>query len=211
VWHLKEDQTEFPLGDADHRAAKELLSNLSRPLIGLHPAAADAYKCWPPDLFAAVGKALQQTYGGTLLVLGNQDSWALAQSIVDEVGERAVNLSGHTALPILGATIARLSILVSNDSGPAHIAYALHIPSVTLFRQTDPVIWGPLPTNPSLSCHRVVTPDFADQVSDFATLPNTIFSTTVIQAAKQAMECSSKCATIVEASSNVDNSSTQSG
>lgn len=56
------------------------------------------------------------------------------------------NLGGATSLPVLGAVIARLSVLVTNDTGPAHIAYALATPSVTVFGGADPAANPPPPT-----------------------------------------------------------------
>ena len=49
---------------------------------------------------------------------------------------------------MLGAVIERLAVLLTNDSGPAHIAYALGVPSVTIFGETDPKRWGPPANGP---------------------------------------------------------------
>jgi ADP-heptose:LPS heptosyltransferase len=48
-----------------------------------------------------------------------------------------VNLVGQTSLPVPGAVIARFAAQVTNDSGPAHIAYALQTPTVTLLYRSD--------------------------------------------------------------------------
>ena len=59
-----------------------------------------------------------------------------------------LNLMGKTTLPELGAIIARLSVLITNDSGPAHIAYALKTHTVTIFGGGSPIINGPLQDGP---------------------------------------------------------------
>lgn len=139
------EQTEFPLCSEDHLAAEALLAEVERPLIGLHPAAREATKRWAPERFIAVGAELQRQHGGTVVVLGGIEEWQLAQ-VTQGIGT-GLNLAGKTSLAVLGAAIARLSVLVTNDSGPAHIAYALKTPTVTIFGGTDPVIWGPLDDN----------------------------------------------------------------
>ena len=47
-------------------------------MLGLHPAAREATKRWEPERFAAVGAALRERHGGTLVVLGGRDERALA-------------------------------------------------------------------------------------------------------------------------------------
>ncbi|MBL1174933.1 glycosyltransferase family 9 protein [Pantanalinema sp. GBBB05] len=138
------EQLEFPLELADHHVAESLLAQLKLPLIGLHPAAGDMNKQWSTDRFIQVGRALQQQCQGTVVVVGNQESWQLADQVTQGIGQGAVNLAGKTSLPVLGAVLDRLSVLITNDSGPAHIAYARQIPTVTLFGHTDPLTWGAL-------------------------------------------------------------------
>jgi ADP-heptose:LPS heptosyltransferase len=70
------------------------------------------------------------------------------EAVAREVGPPGLALAGRTSLPVLGAVIARLAVLITNDSGPAHIAYALGTPTVTVFGGTDPATWGPPPDDP---------------------------------------------------------------
>ncbi len=141
---------EYPLWPADHAAAERLLARLTRPLIGLHPAARHPTKRWPPERFAAVGTALVERFGGTVVVLGGRETRPLAEAVAAQVRATCRNLAGRTGLGSLGAVVARLAVLVTNDTGPAHIAYALGTPTATVFGGTDPAQWGP-PDGP----HRV--------------------------------------------------------
>lgn len=138
------EYTEFPLWDEDHQAVTHLLAGAQPPLIGLHPAAREESKRWAIERFIAVGKLLQQQYGGTVVILGGPEEWQTAELVTQAIGEAALNLAGKTSLAGLGAAIAQLTILITNDSGPAHIAYALKIPTVTIFGSTDPAVWGAL-------------------------------------------------------------------
>lgn len=133
---------EFALRPEDHAAAAALLAEAEPPFIGLHPAARDLTRRWAPERFVAVGQALQERYGGTLLVLGEPGS-AVAEAVTQQLAGRGRNLAGQTSLVTLGGVIAQLALLVTNDSGPAHIAYALGTPTVTIFGSADPQRYGP--------------------------------------------------------------------
>lgn len=135
---------EFPLWPADHAAAGELLAAARPPFIGLHPSAMDASKRWPPERFAAAGAILQRRHGGTLVILASAADRCFAAATAAAAAGPCLDLSGRTSLPVLGGVIARLAVLITNDSGPAHIGYALGTPTVTVFGSTDPAIWGPL-------------------------------------------------------------------
>lgn len=137
------EQTEFPLWSEDRAAARRLLVGLRRPLLGLHPAGTDATKRWPPERFAAAARMLLARFGGTAVVLAGSGERVLASEVAAAIGDAAVNLAGRTTLPELGGVIAELDLLLTNDSGPAHIGYALGTPTVTVFGGTDPAEWQP--------------------------------------------------------------------
>lgn len=131
------EATEFALWPEDHEAAEEALGGFRRPLIGLHPGARDASRRWPLARFAEAARELRERLGGTVVAIGGEAERAACE------GAGGVNLAG-LPIPVMGAVIARMSLLVTNDSGPAHIAYALGTPAVTLFGATSPEMWGPL-------------------------------------------------------------------
>ncbi len=136
------EHTEFPLVPQDHGRAAELLDGLRQPWIGLHPGAREPGKCWPLEHFCELAWRLQEETGGTIVAIGGPDEANGGRAIAAQT-PHAVSLAGTLSLPVMGAVIARLSLLVTNDSAPAHIAYALGAPSITLFGRTDPREWGP--------------------------------------------------------------------
>lgn len=142
------EDCEFPLWPADHKAASSLLADAPGPLIGIHTAARDETRRWPLERFAAVSAELLRRHSGTLVILGEQEEHAAGDFIAQQAGEHVLNLAGHTPLATLGAIIARLSVLITNDSGPAHIAYALGTPTVTIFGSADPQAYAPLREGP---------------------------------------------------------------
>jgi ADP-heptose:LPS heptosyltransferase len=143
------EELEFPLWPTDHEAAATLLDGLPPPWIGLHPSSRDAARRWPLECFSALAQRLLAHYGGTLFLLGDREAQPISRSLEQQWKGHVVNLTGQTSLPVLGALIARLAVLVTNDSGPAHIAYALQTPTVTLFgdakstRTNGPLCQGP--------------------------------------------------------------------
>ncbi len=139
------EELEFPLWPEDEAAAERLLAGLERPLLGLHPAGTEATKRWRLERFAAAGAALRAALGGTVVLIAGPGERPLAEAVAAALPGPCVNLAGRTSLPVAGAVIRRLAVLLTNDSGPAHIAYALGTPTVTLFGGTDPRRWGPPP------------------------------------------------------------------
>lgn len=146
------EEVEFPLRPEDHAAAGRLLAEAEPPLIGLHPGARDATRRWAHERFAAVALELQRRHGGTVVLLGADETRqgvARVLRAARRLGLGAyLDLSDGTSLPALGAVIARLALLVTNDSGPAHVAYALGTPAVTIFGGANPVAYGPPQSGP---------------------------------------------------------------
>ena len=138
------DALDFPLWAEDVARARALLAGLPRPLIGFHPSARDAVKRWPVERFAEAASRLQARHGGTVVLLGGSEAREAAAAVRARTDGPAISLAGETSLPVTGAVIRELDVLVTNDSAPAHIGYAVGTPTVTIFGGTDPRVWGPL-------------------------------------------------------------------
>jgi ADP-heptose:LPS heptosyltransferase len=142
------DAIEFPLRREDFQTAEALIQGVKLPLIGLHPAARDATRRWMLDRFAATGSELQRRHGGTVLILGEAEEQSAGEQIARRIAGPCLNLIGKTSLVTLGALITHLSVFITNDTGPAHIAYALGAPTVTIFGGGSPLLNGPLQHGP---------------------------------------------------------------
>jgi len=119
----------------------------------LHPGAASAARRWPPDRWAAVARA-ERGAGREVLVSGSREEVGLARSIAAAAGldpRRAI--AGRTDLRGLAAFVAAAGTVVCGDTGVAHLATALGVPSVLLFGPTSPRLWGPPPER---EMHRVL-------------------------------------------------------
>lgn len=141
--------TEFALWPEDHARAAELLAPLDAPLAGLHIGSREPQKCWPAEKYFEIARRLEDRY--TVVFIGGPEESAESARLAGALS-RAVSFAGSVSLPVMGAIIDRLAFLVTNDSAPAHISYALRRPTVTLFGTTDPAVWGP-PEDPR---HRAV-------------------------------------------------------
>jgi len=117
--------------------------SLEGPIIGLHPGAKDKFKQWPPSHFIQIGRRLQARYGASIVVTGSGAEKELVEAIAGQIpGAAAVTegLSVHS----LGALIKKMKLLISNDTGPMHIACAVGTPVVAPFAPTDARLCGPL-------------------------------------------------------------------
>ena len=95
----------------------------SGPLVGINPGAGRLIKEWPPERFAAVAAALAADDGATIVLLGAEGDRAQAdgvrQALPSEVA--LIDIVGQVPLLELAAVLARLSVLITGDTGPAHL------------------------------------------------------------------------------------------
>ena len=122
----------------------------------MHPGASSLQKRWPAANFAEVARALLGEDPARWLILtGSPAERPLCESIQAGCGapERVVNAAGVVPLSNLPALLERVRWLLTNDTGVAHIGYAIGTPSLTLFWRSLPRISGPL-TNSER--HRVI-------------------------------------------------------
>lgn len=135
--------------DDEKKRAWELVKRFDiRPdqtLIGINPGAAYGLaKCWLPKRFRSVAEQLvaaDPSY--VVLFFGGDLQKELSKEICAHLPPRVVNLAGQTNLRELMALISCCSVVLTNDSGPMHIADSLKVPLVALFGSTDPVVTGP--------------------------------------------------------------------
>ncbi len=142
------DELLFVLRDEDRQGAAELLTALPRPLIGVHAGSHDPRRRWPAERFVAVARALLRRHGGTVILLGGMHDSDAAIELAAKIGPGAYNLAGRTSLGVLGAVIAQLALLITNDSGPAHIGFALRAPTIAIYRSGGMERYGPLLPGP---------------------------------------------------------------
>jgi lipopolysaccharide heptosyltransferase II len=107
-------------------------------------------KRWPAESFAAVARAVSQRVSNCLwLALGSAADYQVCDTIARLVGGRVLNLAGKTSLRQLMALLKLCRLVLTNDTGPMHVAAALGTPVVVPFGSTSPELTGPgLPGDP---------------------------------------------------------------
>ncbi len=117
---------------------------LDRPLIGINPGAAyGSAKCWLPERFRQVALEILDKTDASVLFFGDGNGISLVKEICSGLPSRIYNLAGKTSLRELASIISLCNVLLTNDSGPMHIAAALGTKIVALFGSTDAVVTGP--------------------------------------------------------------------
>ena len=140
------------------------MSATQRPLLALNPGAEyGPAKRWPIEHFIAAARQIQQHTDGFWVILGGRGDIELAKRVAAGIAPHAsrltlhANLAGQTSLRELMAVLKLCRVLLTNDTGPMHVAAALGTPVVVPFGSTSPELTGPgLPGDPR---HRLLKSD----------------------------------------------------
>ena len=118
-----------------------------RPLFGLNPGAEyGPAKRWPRARFVAAAVELHRQTGCLWWVFGGPADQPLAESIATDLaraGTAVCSLAGKTTLRELCAALKACQVLLTNDTGPMHLAAAVGVPVVVPFGSTSPELTGP--------------------------------------------------------------------
>jgi heptosyltransferase-2 len=113
-------------------------------IVGINPGATyGSAKCWLPERFREVTERLLQQKDVYIVYFGDQGTASIVKEICSGLPARVINLAGLTSLRELTGLISQCDVILTNDSGPMHIADATGTPIVALFGSTSEVITGP--------------------------------------------------------------------
>ncbi|MBU1612559.1 MAG: glycosyltransferase family 9 protein [Proteobacteria bacterium] len=135
---------ELDLAPAAIDAAQSFFEGLDRlrpgaPVLGVHPGSTWPTKKWPLGSFAEILRRAVES-GATVAVFGGPGEEADAAEVIRLSGmgdlPQVVDLSGMLDLPTLAAYIKRLTVYLTNDSGPMHLAWIQRTPTVAVFGPT---------------------------------------------------------------------------
>jgi heptosyltransferase I len=132
------------VGADDRTWARRVLSDVARPRLALNLGARWVTKRWPPGHFAELARRAVSARGAGLFAVGAPDD----RPLVDDLARRLepahlVNLCGGTTLPRLAALFEQSDVVLSNDSGPLHLAVAAGARVVGVYTCTSPALNGP--------------------------------------------------------------------
>ncbi len=114
----------------------------SRPRVGMVLGASHIFKRWPPERFGRVARELVKD-GAEVAVIGGPHEVYLYEKAQKEAGV-ALHGAHDLGMRRLAAVLARLDVLVTNDTGPLHLGQAVNVPVMGLFGPTDPITIGPI-------------------------------------------------------------------
>ncbi len=114
-----------------------------RPLIAINPSARWEAKMWPLKRYAELTDAIASKLKAQPVLIGSREDEVRINELLSMVQSKPLNLSGKTSLLQLSALLKKADLLITNDSGPMHIAAAVGTPVVAIFGPTRPVRTGP--------------------------------------------------------------------
>jgi len=117
-------------------------------LVAVNPAASCPSKLWPVQKFAGLIDRIQKELGIKVIVVADAAHRAVSEQIFNLVRTRPLDGSGQFSLSQLASLFRCCDLLISNDSGPVHIAVAVGTPVVSIFGRNQaglsPRRWGPI-------------------------------------------------------------------
>jgi lipopolysaccharide heptosyltransferase II len=139
--HTGDERLSFRIPPADTARVRDCLRVLGidagQPWVVMHPGASAPSRCYPPRHWAQAARGLSTSLRCPLVFTGSRQEAPLAAQIMHGL-PNAHSLAGQLDLGQLAALIALAPVLVSNNTGPAHIAAAVGTPVVDLYALTNP-------------------------------------------------------------------------
>ncbi|MDP6579012.1 MAG: glycosyltransferase family 9 protein [Vicinamibacterales bacterium] len=139
------DQPMLDLPESARFGAGALLEHAREPLIGLHASGGRAIKQWDPARFAETANRIVAVHGGTVVLTGSSEDRAIVEQVKGQLTSDTpvVDLTGRADLPTLAAVLERLTLYITGDTGPMHLAAAVGTPIVGVFGPSDPANYRP--------------------------------------------------------------------
>ncbi len=155
-WLTKHEQTfldtqpdgSLEVSDARKSVARDFLRarkvNEHEPLVALCPGSINSRaKRWPTERYAALADRFIDELGAEVLLVGSSAETDVSLEVSRQMRNQPLILTGQTDLAELVAILSLVDLLVTNDTGPAHIASALGRPTLVIFGPTNPLTTRP--------------------------------------------------------------------
>ena len=161
-WEQREYSLPLGIGirDEDRDAAREMLRSggvrQGQIVVGINPGAFyGEAKRWLPDRYARVADALAWQYQAQIVIFGSPNDLPVVKEVAAHMKHSSLILAGRTTLGQLMGLIKECHLLITNDSGPMHLAAALDVPQLAIFGSTSEIATGPLSPKAKVIKHRV--------------------------------------------------------
>lgn len=127
------EELEFNFEEKDRESVKSYKN-----FIVFAPGASKETKKWTKENFSELGKMLYKKYEKEILLIGGKNEWDELEEIKNGMGSYCINLGGKLSLKESGALLSKADFVVTNDSGPFHMARGVKTLSFVIFGPTDP-------------------------------------------------------------------------
>ncbi len=134
----------LPVLDSDLQAAQAALEQIDGPFAVLHTGSTDPRRIWPARKFARVGNFLSKELGLKVVLTGTRMDAAQIEQVMAQMQAPCVNLQDQLALSGLTGLLSKAQLVISNDTGPLHLALAVGAPVIGLFWVESVVNFLPL-------------------------------------------------------------------
>ena len=139
---------------------KKAKAHTGAPLVGLFPGAGHPARRWPLARFGELADQLVRNDGVRIVIFAGPEERALVKEM-RETFPRSTIMFDKLTIPQLAAALARLAVLVSNDTGPMHVATAVGTSVVVLFDRPTPHSFNPIEPR-----HRII---YSNRVTEITT------------------------------------------
>lgn len=127
------EQLEFNFEDKDLKKIENY-----NDFVVFAPGASKETKKWTKENFSELGGLINKEYNKNIILIGGKNEWNDLEEIKNNCGEFCINLAGQLSLKESGALLSRAYFVVTNDSGPFHMARGVKTLSFVIFGPTDP-------------------------------------------------------------------------
>ena len=141
-----DDASPLVIPESVRTQVQDVLKQIGRPAIGIHASGGRAIKQWDPARFAEAATRLARSRGATIVLTGSAEDRAEVDRVKTALPSDlpVADLSGALDLPHLAVILEHLSLFITGDTGPMHLAAAMGTPIVAVFGPSDPANYGPL-------------------------------------------------------------------
>lgn len=152
-----EPRFDLEVSENRKREAQQLLheqgTRIGAPLILLCPGSINSRaKRWPAERYAALGDRLIES-GANVVLIGSPSELDVSQEVCKHAQRQPIVLTGKTTVAEATAIISMADVLITNDTGPAHIGAALNTPTLVIFGPTNPLTTYPLSPSAEIIRH----------------------------------------------------------
>lgn len=145
--HPGQAEFRFRIPQADRDEVARLLGRagvgIGSNWVAMNVSARWPTKRWPAASFAAVADQLNEGGFGPVLFIGGPEDRPVIQTVSGIMKTGAINIAGASSVGLLPALLSQAALLITNDSGPMHLAAAVATPVVALFGPTSATRTGP--------------------------------------------------------------------